>query len=415
MTLTRKTTNQMTKNNQLVLILLAAGSSTRMGDGKKKEYLKMGSGTVLSTSLGAFFEYEKESGNRIQNIIVTVPNGQEATATEAISMDPRFSGGSIFERISIIEGGKTRQESVLKALEKACTLVADSEAVVLIHDSARPNVTFQIIQDVVDATIKYGAAVPAIPPVDTLKDTSGSDTITNHLVRKNLAAVQTPQGFHLSPLLRCHKEAAAVNREYTDDSEIWDAYPAFTADRRVHITKGDVINKKITYREDIPGMENNMLRIGFGTDLHRLVEDRRFMLGGIQIPSGKGELGHSDGDVLLHAISDALLGASGLGDIGSYFPPEEPKWKDADSRELLQVIWNDVKSKGWDLENMDCVLEFEAPKFLPWRKKVIDSIASILQVDSERVFVKAKTNEKLDSIGEGNAVKAYCTCLLKKR
>lgn len=157
-----------------------------------------------------------------------------------------------------------------------------------------------------------------------------------------------------------------------------------------------------------------LIKVGFGTDLHKLVSGRKFLLGGVELPFEKGEYGHSDGDVLLHAISDALLGASGLGDIGSYFPPEDIKWKDADSKELLKKIWNDIKSKGWSLNNLDCVVEVERPKFLPYRQKVISSIAQILEVKEEQVFVKAKTNEGFAPTGTGEAVKAYCTCLLIK-
>lgn len=162
-------------------------------------------------------------------------------------------------------------------------------------------------------------------------------------------------------------------------------------------------------------MINTIIRIGLGTDLHALSENRKLFLGGIEIPAAKGELGHSDGDVLLHAIADALLGASGLGDIGSYFPPEEKKWKDADSRFLLKQIWTDVKKAGWSLNNLDCVIEIEKPKILPWRQKIIASIAEILETETSRVFVKAKTNEKLDAVGSENAVKTYCTCLLMRQ
>ena len=156
------------------------------------------------------------------------------------------------------------------------------------------------------------------------------------------------------------------------------------------------------------------IRTGLGYDLHRLTEGRPLMLGGVESPFEKGEDGHSDGDVLLHAITDALLGAAGLGDIGELFPPSDDRWKVADSCELLRTAWKKVSDGGWRIENIDCVVALEKPKFLPWRKKVIESIAHILETDSERIFVKAKTNEKLDSVGAGDAVKVYCTCLLAK-
>lgn len=157
-----------------------------------------------------------------------------------------------------------------------------------------------------------------------------------------------------------------------------------------------------------------MIRVGLGYDLHRLVLGRKLVLGGVEIPFEKGEDGHSDGDVLLHAVTDAILGASGLGDIGSYFPPEEAKWKDADSKFLLKTVMNDVYNAGWKIENIDCVIKLEKPKFIPFRNDVIKSIANILEVEDNQVFVKAKTGEKLGDIGNGNAIEAYCTCLLSK-
>ena len=148
--------------------------------------------------------------------------------------------------------------------------------------------------------------------------------------------------------------------------------------------------------------------------LHRLVAGRKLIIGGVDFPFEKGEDGHSDGDVLLHAVTDALLGASGLGDIGSYFPPEDPQWKNADSAKLLQAVWKDVLDEGWKLENLDCVVKLEKPKFLPKRQEVISSIAKILGVENERVFVKAKTGEKLPPVGTGDAIEAYVVCLLNK-
>ena len=157
-----------------------------------------------------------------------------------------------------------------------------------------------------------------------------------------------------------------------------------------------------------------MIRIGSGYDIHRLSEGRKLLLGGIEIPFSKGEEAHSDGDVLLHAIIDALLGASALGDIGSFFPPEDEQWKDASSVSLLKIVWNKILEDGWHLENLDCIVKLEKPKFLPKRQEVISSIAKILGVENERVFVKAKTGEKLPPVGTGDAIEAYVVCLLNK-
>ena len=157
-----------------------------------------------------------------------------------------------------------------------------------------------------------------------------------------------------------------------------------------------------------------MIRVGLGYDLHRLIEGRKLLLGGIELPFEKGEDGHSDGDVLFHAVTDAILGASGLGDIGSFFPPEEAKWKNADSAELLRTVVKEVYKSGWKIENLDCVIKLEKPKFIPFRQAVIENIAKVLEIEPCQVFVKAKTGEKLPPVGTGDAVEAFVTCLLSK-
>ena len=157
-----------------------------------------------------------------------------------------------------------------------------------------------------------------------------------------------------------------------------------------------------------------MIRVGLGYDIHRLIEGRRLLLGGVELPFEKGEDGHSDGDVLYHAITDAILGASGLGDIGSFFPPEDMKWKDADSAELLKTVMQKVRDAGWHIENLDCVVKLEKPKFIPYRRQVIESIARTLDVAPDQVFVKAKTGEKLPPVGTSDAVEATVVCLLSK-
>ncbi|MGP1577497.1 MAG: 2-C-methyl-D-erythritol 2,4-cyclodiphosphate synthase [Treponema sp.] len=158
-----------------------------------------------------------------------------------------------------------------------------------------------------------------------------------------------------------------------------------------------------------------MLRIGLGYDLHILTEGRKLVLGGVHIPFEKGEAGHSDGDVLLHAFADALLGAAGLGDIGELFPPTQPEWKNADSKELLRIVWKKVQAAGWNLENADCVIAIQEPKILPYRTKICKSIADILSVEPERIFVKAKTGESVGIIGNGIAVAVWCNCLISRQ
>jgi 2-C-methyl-D-erythritol 2,4-cyclodiphosphate synthase/2-C-methyl-D-erythritol 4-phosphate cytidylyltransferase/2-C-methyl-D-erythritol 2,4-cyclodiphosphate synthase len=157
-----------------------------------------------------------------------------------------------------------------------------------------------------------------------------------------------------------------------------------------------------------------MLRLGLGRDLHRLVKGRRFLLGGVEIPAKRGELGHSDGDVLAHAVCDALLGASSLGDIGSLFPPSEKKWKDADSMELLRSVSGMVQQAGWRLVNLDCVVSCEEPKLLPFRGRIRQSLAQALEASVDQIFIKGKTGEGLGPIGKGKAVEAMVVCLLEK-
>jgi 2-C-methyl-D-erythritol 2,4-cyclodiphosphate synthase/2-C-methyl-D-erythritol 4-phosphate cytidylyltransferase/2-C-methyl-D-erythritol 2,4-cyclodiphosphate synthase len=155
-----------------------------------------------------------------------------------------------------------------------------------------------------------------------------------------------------------------------------------------------------------------MFRVGLGKDIHRLVPKRPFLLGGVELPFEKGEAGHSDGDVLIHAVIDALLGAAGMGDIGELFPPGDPEWKDAGSKKLLALAWNMVKKEGWNIVNLDCVVCCEAPKILPHREKIRESLANVLGIKNSQVFVKGKTAETLGEIGRGEAVEALALCLL---
>ena len=157
-----------------------------------------------------------------------------------------------------------------------------------------------------------------------------------------------------------------------------------------------------------------MIKVGLGYDLHRLVKGRKLLLGGIELPFEKGEDGHSDGDVLFHAITDAILGASGLGDIGSFFPPEDANWEDADSGMLLRTALKEVYAHGWKIENIDCVVKLEKPKFIPFRKTVISNIAHTIGINDDQVFVKAKTGEHIAPVGTSDAVEAYATCLLSR-
>ena len=428
--LTQTTMEMMTKisrsNEELALIVVAAGSSSRMG-GIKKEYLPLESGTVLSTAVKAFFRVFSFSV-----VAVTFPNQEntellklaEEKCKNALFKDKELNRIASNTEFVFVPGGESRQASVFNALLEIKTNFPNSNPIVFIHDGARPFVSEKIINSTFTAVQKYGASAPGIQPTDTQNEIDENGFIRRHLVRSQLTAVQTPQVFMLNELVEAHKKAKKTKKEYTDDTEIWDL---FVPEGKVKIVDGDIKNKKITYKEDfftkseIDTKKSNettkgstMIRTGLGYDKHALIAGRALMLGGIKFDSEIGEDGHSDGDVLLHAITDALLGACGMGDIGSFFPPSDQKWKDADSKMLLGTVWNKITLEGWKLENLDCVIALEKPKFLPRRQEVIDSIAKILHVEKNQVFVKAKTGEKLGDVGQSRAVEVWATCLLSK-
>lgn len=397
----------------IYVIITAAGNSTRMG-GKKKEYLPLGNGTVLSENAKKFL-----LAAEVKKMAVTY-SGELEKVKAAFFADAEMEALLKKTELVFIKGGESRQASIYNALESLAaenfvTKDDDHAAknIVLIHDGARPFVSIEVIQSVIEATKKFGAAVPAIPCVDTLKQIDVADQtrfIASHLERAKLAAVQTPQGFDFSKLLDANRKALSTNKTYTDDSEIWNDFYG-----RVAIVDGETANKKITYKEDLPKANVPNIKIGLGYDLHRLVENRPLIIGGVTIPFEKGEDGHSDGDALFHAITDAVLGASGLGDIGSFFPPTDEKWRGADSAMLLQTAWRKVTDAGWKLVNLDCVVKLEKPKFLPYREQVCNSIARTLNVSSDCVFVKAKTGEKLGSVGNCLAIEVWATCLLARK
>ncbi len=432
-------TKKMMSSPSDSLVLVAAGSSSRMGGGIKKEYLPMDGGTVLSCAARSFL-----AAQPFAVVAVTYPAQKDEESDEAARDACRralFADASLAESgadFLFVSGGATRQQSVLYALEAIQDWYADhldaaenDDPLVFIHDGARPFIKADTVRAAAEAAVENGAAVPGLQPVDTQNEVDDEGHISRHLVRAHLASVQTPQVFRFFPLVQAHRTARMEQKECTDDTEIWDCYVNGVLEDRdgktygaVKVIPGDIENRKITYKSDIADFARPeepaaaplpCIHTGLGYDKHRLVEGRRLMLGGVEIPSEKGEDGHSDGDVLLHAITDAVLGAAGLGDIGSYFPPEEPEWKDADSRTLLAKCWKDVQAAGWQLGNLDCVIALEKPKFLPHRSAVCASIAAVLGCNAEQVFVKAKTGEKLGDVGEGRAVEAFATCLLVKK
>ncbi|GMO12452.1 MAG: bifunctional 2-C-methyl-D-erythritol 4-phosphate cytidylyltransferase/2-C-methyl-D-erythritol 2,4-cyclodiphosphate synthase [Treponemataceae bacterium] len=427
------------------VILLAAGSSARfrsaddeLTDGKKgksakKEFLRLPNGkTALQSCVQTFLS----CAHNFSHIVITLPekcDDFEFYQAQAgrdlrplVQAHPECS-------IHYIAGGNTRQKSVLLALEfLAATNDKNRSAddVVLIHDGARPFVTQKVIDDVIDEVVNkitdevvdsaytHGAACPAIPAVDTLKivrSEAGAAVIEENLPRENIVAVQTPQGFLFAQILDAHRAAAKSNKTYTDDTEIWADYVRTP----VHITQGDRANIKITYRSDVPEEPPPLprLAVALGNDRHRLVAGRPLVIGGVIIPSDTGEDAHSDGDVLLHALIDALLGAAhipGAADIGELFPDTDAKWKNADSKQLVKTVWELARKNGVRIVNIDCVVLLEKPKCAPHRQKIIESIASLLHIGTEQIALKAKTGEKVGCVGSGEVIEAWVNILIQK-
>ena len=398
MTMAKKLTTRMRKN-RIALIVTAAGLSTRFGGEKKEISLLPGLQIPAITVLLEIFVHTFN----FSHYVVTVPSADEGAFKEAIFSSKILSNEDFSRKLFFVQGGATRQESVFNGLK---FLERDAPDFVLIHDGARPWVSSQIIRNVIDSTEEFLAAAPGIPSVDTQKTVSQDGFIHTHLKRETVVNIQTPQGFDFGKILSAHEKSRGKN--FTDDTAIFAQYFG-----KVKIVPGDVKNKKITYREDLMGEKT--LRVGNGYDLHRLVPQRKLVLGGLEIPHEKGCLAHSDGDVLIHAILDALLGACAAGDIGEFFPPSDPKWKDAVSAEMLRDLWASLSEKGWVLENLDCVISAESPKILPLREKIRESLSSIMEVPVEKIFLKGKTAEGCGEIGAGEAISATAICLISRK
>ncbi len=388
------------------VLITAAGSSSRMGGTRKKEYLDLDGKPVIERCLDAF-----ESTGLFDLYVVTVPQGGEPEIRDVLSSWLSDEGRA--KRTLFAEGSDTRQKSVRLGLQA----IADREpATVLIHDGARPWVSSELIRTVQKTVDESGACVPVVPSTDALKELDGNGFLSGHLDRNRIFGAQTPQGFGFRDILLAHEKAAGDGRDYVDDTEIYQNYSGPVA-----AVKGDVKNRKITYPEDLhsvrggsSGPDPRSPRVGFGYDLHRLVEGRKLLLGGVEIPSPVGEDGHSDGDVLIHAVIDALFGAARLGDIGSHFPPSDRAYKDISSRVLLRRAAALVSGKGWTISNLDCTVVLETPKILPYRDAIANTLAEDLGIPQDAISVKGKTKEKVDAVGEGRAVEAFATALIAR-
>ncbi len=283
----------------------------------------------------------------------------------------------------------------------------DWERLQAIHDAARPFVSQAVITRALEAAAQTGAAAPAVPVKDTVKVAAPDGRVQATPDRSTLFAVQTPQCFDRARYLQAMErvrgpQASAV----TDDCSLFEL-----AGFAVQLVEGDYANAKITTIEDLKG--ENKMRIGHGYDVHRLVEGRKLILGGVDIPYEKGLLGHSDADVLLHAVSDALLGAAALGDIGGHFPDTDPRYKGADSLELLRQVGLLLKQAGYTVSNIDATILCQAPKLAPHIPAMRQNIARVLDLPADAVSVKATTEEKLGFTGAGQGIAAHAVALIQ--
>ena len=381
-------------------VLVAAGSSTRMGFDKLS--FDLGGETVLHRSIRAFAQCP------LVDEIILVAGSNRAFAQQ--------QAADCAKPVCVVAGGATRAESAKNGV------LAASGALVAVHDAARPFVSQQVITAALEAAARCGAAAPAVPVKDTIKAAvrgSGKTVPESCFVhatpdRSTLYAVQTPQCFDRAEYLAALEELDAEKaRLVTDDCSLFEL-----TGRPVQLTQGDYANLKITTREDLPRpeqKEEHKMRIGHGYDVHRLVEGRKLILGGVEIPFEKGLLGHSDADVLAHAVMDAVLGAAALGDIGQHFPDNDPAYAGADSLELARHVARILSEHGYRVENIDATILCQRPKLAPHIPAMRANLAAAFGLPVDAVSVKATTEEHLGFTGEGLGIAAHAVALIETR
>ena len=384
------------------VLIPCAGTGSRFGSDIPKQFQKLAGKKVIQHSIDIFSSIEQ-----IQTIwvgLTTIDQDSEDLTSAKVK--------------TVKTGGKTRSQTVLNTLDQMIQNQIPLSDWVLVHDAARPGVVKQnverLIQQVTNVNTCVGGIL-ALPITDTVKV---SDPSLTHIVstqsRELLWRAQTPQMFRIGQLRDALSKAIQKGIEVTDEASAMEGLGL-----KPLLVMGSMENFKITYQNDLLSMEKLMkhdssLRIGQGYDVHRLVEGRNLILGGIHIPFQKGLLGHSDADALFHAITDALLGAAGLGDIGQHFPDTDPQYKNADSGLLLEHAHQLVLKKGYSILNIDATVICQAPKLAQHIPSMILSIGKVLKIDSSLVNIKAKTNEGLGYLGNSEAIETQAVVLLHK-
>jgi len=373
-------------------IIVAAGRGERLGASQPKQFVDLGGRTMLQRSVAAF-----DAHPEVNAIVVVLP--------EAMVTDGPSHVGATNRPCRCVAGGARRQDSVrlgLAALDPAMDIV-------LVHDAARPFVTPDVIDRVIAETRARGAAVPALQARETVKRVRpGATVVAETVPRGEVWLAQTPQGFRRSVLDAAMARGATVDA--TDEAML-----AEQAGLPVGVVPGDPGNLKITSADDLARARAALAgtaRVGTGYDLHRLVDGRPLTLAGVLVATERGPFGHSDGDVIAHALIDALLGAAALGDIGGHFPDSDPQWKDAAGLDLLSRAVRVVSAAGWSVANADVTVILERPKLAQHLPAIRTTLAGVLGVRIDQVSVKAKTNEGLDATGRGEAIAAHAVALL---
>lgn len=367
---------------RIVAAILAAGSGSRFGG--DKVHRELNGQPLWRHALEAFLNHP-----RVDAVGLVV-------ALDHVDSTRRQSPEAAF----IIPGGASRQASAFAALQ-----AAEPADYLLVHDGARPFVSGEVIDRVIEAMLRIGAAGAAIPVSDTIRQVAtGQATI---LDRSQLRAMQTPQGARTDWLREAHASAAG---EFTDDLAMLEAIG-----KPFELVLGDPENRKITYSIDMPSETES--RTGIGYDIHAFSDDpeRKLWLGGIEFPGEQALSGHSDADVVLHAAVDAILGAISAGDIGEHFPNNEPRWRGEPSSTFLAKAAEILQEQGWRMVNMDITVIAERPKVMPQAPRIKSRIAEVLKVDSDRISVKATTNENLGALGRAEGIACFAVATVSRK
>jgi 2-C-methyl-D-erythritol 4-phosphate cytidylyltransferase/2-C-methyl-D-erythritol 2,4-cyclodiphosphate synthase len=375
-------------------VIAAAGAGSRLAGTAPKPFIRLGGSSILERTLAVFERCEV-----VEDLVVVV-------APEFV---PAVRAARTAKTIAVVPGGRTRRASVASGLEALRHV-----GWVLIHDGVRPFVTPELITRVLEAAKATGAATAGLPVTDTLKH-AVAGRVTRTVDRTALWAIQTPQAFRADLIRRAH--AAVPHAEpVTDDAELVERIGG-----EVAVVPGDPLNVKITLPQDLEvarrlaqAAEAPPVRVGVGYDIHRLVPDRALVLGGVEIPHPRGLAGHSDADVLTHAIMDALLGAAGERDIGHHFPPDDPAYRGASSVHLLRAVAERLRASGWAVTNVDAVVMAQAPRLAPHVGAMRERLAAALAVSPEQIGIKATTAEGLDAVGRAEALAAHAVAVLTR-